>query len=102
MTLIIQEMRAAIYQTHNCEATDCVGIERITFRQGDYENVFDVHLFDIRNHRHASQCFVWSEVIDARRTAFPAVLRTSRVSSPEQALRACYRKRPAMQLSKHN
>ena len=64
MTLTIAEMRAAIHMTHACEATKLVSAERATYRHDDGEEVVDVHLFEISGHPHASQCFVWADVVD--------------------------------------
>jgi hypothetical protein len=91
-TATLQEMRVAIYQRHNCEVADCVGSNNVIVRNGGTETVFDVRLFDIRKHPKATQCYAWAEFIDAKLTVFPTVLRTSAISSAEQAIRAYYGK----------
>jgi hypothetical protein len=89
-TATLQEMRVAIYQRHNCEVLDCVGSDTVMVRNGGTERSFDVCLFDIRKHSKATQCYAWAEFIDAKLTVFPTVLRTSAVSSAEQAVAAYY------------
>jgi hypothetical protein len=98
MTVTIEEMRAAVHMTHACDATNLVCSERTIVRHSDRQETIDVHLFDIKGHARASQCYVWVDVVDLELIVIPVVLRTERISSAGKAVRT-YRRKPLRKLS---
>lgn len=86
MKVTVEEMRSAVNTTYPCEVTKLVSSEKVTCRHGDSEDVIDVYLFDICGHPHASQCYVWADVVDSHLTVIPVVLRTPRLSTADRAV----------------
>lgn len=91
MKITLGEMRLAIHQTQDCEATKQISSTKVTELQGSSLIAIDVHLFQIEGHPTAFECYVWGIDVGETRIAIPTVLRTKQVYTPAQALKSWLR-----------
>jgi hypothetical protein len=86
MKISIMEMRVAIHQTHDCEATVCLGVSKVKTEQ-ESDDV-EVYLFQVDGHPSASCCFAWGVEYSASKMGIPAVLMTESIKTADDAVRA--------------
>ena len=88
MKLRLQQMQEAIHQTHDCEATRCIGVVEVTPDRNNPNDAIKVYLFEIKGHPTATRCFAWAVQQNERTLLIPAVLQTTSLQNAEQAVRS--------------
>jgi len=91
MKITLGEMRLAIHQTQDCDATNHVSSTKVTALQGSSVVAIDVHLFQIEGHPTAFECYAWGVDVSENRIVIPTVLRTIEMSTPAQAVMSWHR-----------
>ena len=88
MKLRLQQMQEAIHQTHNCEATRCIGVVEVTPVKNNPNDAIKVYLFEIEGHPTATRCFAWAVQQNERTLLIPTVLQTTSLQNAEEAVRS--------------
>jgi hypothetical protein len=91
MKLKDHEMRLAIHQTLDCDASQFIECRTVPFRETG--KMLDVNLFELDGHPTARRCYVWSVKIDEKITVGPVIVQDPVVDTPEKAVAAYDAKR---------
>ena len=81
-------LRAAIRQTHNCEAVHCQTVPVHETIDGKTIWQGEVEVFDLDGHAEAKKCFAWSHHEKGKGERFVTVLEKQLVNSPEMAVKS--------------
>lgn len=86
MKLKDHEMRLAIHQTLDCDASQLIGRQTVLDR-GTGE-LLDVNLYELDGHPTAHRCYIWSVEMNEKVTVGPVVLQDASIDTPEKAIAA--------------
>jgi hypothetical protein len=84
MKIALREMRLAIYQTFDCQATRCVEVVKVEFDSD--RSPIDVYLFKVEGHPDATKCYAWGIPIDEKIITIQTMLQTDELNTAKAAV----------------